>query len=125
MNAIHIPSDLWNGIIRDFRIDLVRNDIFHKVKAEFKNKVEFDILSLRYHETELWVCNILNTIKYYEQCPEFHGVYSSLQLCIRDLCEFIDEHHDMLSMLYYHDNCPDHIRYLIEDIYDYYDECEL
>lgn len=121
MSGIHIPTDLWNGIIRDFRIDLVRNDVFHKVKAEFKEKVEFDILALEYYESELWLYDTLNTIRYYEKCPEFPGVYSSLQLCIRDICEYIDEHHDMLDTLYYHDKCPQTIIYQIEDMYDYYD----
>lgn len=121
MSSIHIPTDLWNGIIREFRIDLVRNDVFHKVKSLFKDTVEFDILALRYYESELWLFNTLYLIRYYESCPEFPGLYSSLNLCIRDICEYIDEHQDMLDAMYYHDKCPESIICLIEDIYNYYD----
>jgi signal recognition particle GTPase len=119
--SFHIPTDLWNGLIKDYRIDLVRNDIFPSVKNEFKDKLEFHILALPYYKTEQYVTHLLDTVNYYQNCNYFHGLHSSLQLCIRDICEFIDEYYSILKILCNHNKCPTNIRNKICTLFSYYD----
>lgn len=116
-----IPNELWNGIIYDFKIDLERNDIFPKIQSEFKDKVEFDILAISYYKLESYIEHYLDTMEYFAFCNYFHGLSHSMQLCIRDICEFIDNHDDALCLVWNHDKCPTHIKKKISTLFEYYD----
>ena len=115
----NLPLDITNTIIKDFKTDLEIIDYFPKHKLNFINNIEFHILYISFNKNEFY--DMLLYMNYYNSCNYFHGYESSRQICIRDICEYIDLYDNHLKLLYFHNKCPIELKKDIEKFYYYSD----
>ena len=109
----NIPKEICNGLIKDFKSDIERNDAFEGHKRNFKDNVEYYIQSIVIDDNYSYIKSILSSMEFYTKCEYFHGLETSIHTCLRDIHEFTCYYETNLRLVYKNTNCPNDIKKMI------------